>query len=58
MEITFTWPGLGRLALERALAFDQPVILGITTITTVMVLAGALLADVCYAYLDPRIRPT
>jgi peptide/nickel transport system permease protein len=56
VEIVFNWPGLGRLALERALVFDQAVILGITTITSLLVIAGALLADVAAAYLDPRIR--
>jgi peptide/nickel transport system permease protein len=56
VEIVFNWPGLGRLALERALVFDQAVILGITTIASTMVILGALVADFAYAYLDPRIR--
>lgn len=56
VEIVFSWPGVGRLALERALLFDQGVVLGITTIISGLVIVGALAADIAYAILDPRIR--
>lgn len=56
VEIVFSWPGLGRLALERATAFDFNVVFAITTILAVLVVLGNLLADLLYSVLDPRIR--
>jgi peptide/nickel transport system permease protein len=56
IEVVFSWPGLGRLALETAMQYDFTMVLGLTTFTGVLVIAGNLLADVLYALLDPRIR--
>lgn len=56
VEIVFSWPGIGRLALERALSLDFTVVLGIATFAAFLVIFGNLLADVLYALLDPRIR--
>ena len=56
VEIVFGWPGVGRLALERALQYDFTTVMGITTFAAILVVAGNLLADVLYAALDPRIR--
>ncbi|HEX6350873.1 MAG TPA: ABC transporter permease [Candidatus Dormibacteraeota bacterium] len=56
IEIVFSWPGVGRLALERALQYDYTMVLGLTTFVALLVVVGNLLADVMYALLDPRIR--
>jgi peptide/nickel transport system permease protein len=56
VEIVFSWPGIGRLALESALKYDFTMVLGLTTFTGILVLFGSLLADVLYAMADPRIR--
>ena len=56
IEIVFAWPGIGRLALERALQYDYTMVLGLTTFAALLVVVGNLLADVLYAVLDPRIR--
>jgi peptide/nickel transport system permease protein len=56
IEIVFAWPGIGRLAVDRALRFDYTVVLGLTTFTALLVIVGNLLADVVYGILDPRIR--
>ncbi len=56
IEIVFSWPGVGRLALERALQYDYTMVLGLTTFVALLVVVGNLLADVFYALLDPRIR--
>jgi peptide/nickel transport system permease protein len=56
VEIVFGWPGIGRLALERALQYDYTMVLGLTTFAAILVVVGNLLADVLYALLDPRIR--
>jgi peptide/nickel transport system permease protein len=56
VEVVFGWPGIGRFAYERALAFDYTTVMGLTTFASVLVVAGNLLADMMYAVLDPRIR--
>ncbi len=56
VEVVFSWPGIGRLALETALQYDFTMVLGLTTFTGILVITGNLLADVLYALLDPRIR--
>jgi peptide/nickel transport system permease protein len=56
IEIVFGWPGIGRLALERALQYDYTMVLGLTTFAAILVVIGNLVADVLYALLDPRIR--
>jgi peptide/nickel transport system permease protein len=56
VEVVFSWPGLGRLAFERALQYDYTTVMGIVFFVTLLVVAGNLLADVLYAVLDPRIR--
>ncbi len=58
VEIVFTWPGIGRLLLERALQYDYTTVLGLATFAALLVVVGNLLADVLYALLDPRIRYT
>ncbi|MDR7482523.1 MAG: ABC transporter permease [Armatimonadota bacterium] len=55
-EQIFEWPGMGRLTIEAINQRDYPVLMGITLITAVLVAAGNLLADLTYAYIDPRIR--
>ncbi|HET9292685.1 MAG TPA: ABC transporter permease [Gemmatimonadales bacterium] len=56
VEQVFNWPGLGSLAAEAVGARDYPVILGCALLVSALVLVGALLADVAYRLLDPRVR--
>ena len=56
IESVFTWPGMGRLAVEAVLARDYPLVTACAIITSAMVAAGSLLADALYAAADPRIR--
>jgi peptide/nickel transport system permease protein len=58
VEVVFSWPGLGRLALDAVERRDYPVLQG-----TVLVIAAAfllinLLVDLLYTKLDPRIGRT
>ncbi|OQA92535.1 MAG: Dipeptide transport system permease protein DppB [Elusimicrobia bacterium ADurb.Bin231] len=55
-ETIFAWPGMGRLGYDAIMARDYPVIMGIGTIVAVLTLLGNLIADITYAYVDPRIR--
>jgi peptide/nickel transport system permease protein len=55
-ETVFSWPGMGRLAVEAATTRDYPVVLGATLTVAVVVVFSNLLADILYARIDPRIR--
>ena len=55
-ESVFAIPGIGRLATEAISNRDMPVLQGTVLFTTVIVIAGNLLADMLYSVLDPRIR--
>ena len=55
VEVVFGWPGMGRLAYEAILARDVPVVLATTLLSTSLVVAGNLLADVAIVLVDPRI---
>jgi peptide/nickel transport system permease protein len=57
-ETVFTWPGMGRLFLDSLSYRDYPVVMGLLMFTAVMVLLANLLADICCALADPRIRLT
>ena len=55
-ETIFSVPGMGRLFYEAVMARDYPVIMALVTIGGVLTMLGNFLADVAYAYADPRIR--
>jgi peptide/nickel transport system permease protein len=57
-ETVFSWPGIGRFAVEAILSRDFPVIQGTVLILTVLVLLVNLVVDLSYGLLDPRIRYT
>ncbi|HKJ83170.1 MAG TPA: ABC transporter permease [Mariprofundaceae bacterium] len=56
VEQLFSVPGMGLLFYEAVLARDYPLIMGVTVIGAVLTLMGNLLADLAYAWADPRIR--
>ncbi|MEJ5229875.1 MAG: ABC transporter permease [Pseudothermotoga sp.] len=55
-ETMFSWPGLGRAYLEALNQQDTPLLIGLLVFTGIFVLIAHLVADVLYAFLDPRIR--
>ena len=55
-ETVFSWPGMGRLAVEAATTRDYPVVMGTTLTVAVVVIASSLLTDVVYGFVDPRVR--
>jgi peptide/nickel transport system permease protein len=57
-ETVFTWPGMGRLFLDSLSYRDYPMVMGLLMFSAVLVLVGNLLADICCALADPRIRLT
>ena len=56
VEYMFSWPGMGRMSLDAIHARDYPVLMGLTFIGATLVLLANLIADILYAYVDPRIR--
>jgi peptide/nickel transport system permease protein len=55
IETVFSWPGLGRLALEAVQGRDYNVLLGVLLLSSMLVIAANVLVDVLHAWLDPRI---
>lgn len=55
-ETIFAIPGVGRAAVDAIFFRDFPVLQGAVIVLTVGVMLANLLADVAYAYFDPRIR--
>ncbi len=55
-ETIFSWPGMGRLFITSAEQSDYPVLMAILMINAALILLCNLLADIAYAWIDPRIR--
>ena len=55
-ENIFSWPGMGVLLLDSLLREDVPVAMACFSFLGVLALVAHLIADISYAYLDPRIR--
>ena len=54
-ETVFSWPGVGRLMYDALLTRDYPILQGSFLIVTAVALVGNVIADVAYAFLDPRV---
>jgi peptide/nickel transport system permease protein len=55
-ETVFSWPGVGRLAVQAIYTRDFPVVQVTVMVTAVLFVVINLLADVVYVIVDPRIR--
>ena len=55
-ETIFAIPGMGKLFYDAVMMRDFPVIMGILTIGSALTLIGNLIADIAYAWADPRVR--
>ena len=55
-ELVFAWPGMGQLAVQALFSSDYPLIQGLTIMFTLGYVFVALVIDILYAYVDPRIR--
>ncbi len=56
VETVFSWPGLGRLAVEATYDNDFALMTGCVLLFTLMFVGVNFVTDVIYAYVDPRIR--
>jgi len=57
-ETVFSWPGIGRMVVEAILNRDYPVVQATVFVFSLMFVILNILVDVCYMYLDPRVRLT
>ena len=56
IEVTFNIPGLGLLGYDSLVHRDFPVFLGLLTLSSIAMLLGNIISDLCVAAVDPRIR--
>jgi ABC-type dipeptide/oligopeptide/nickel transport system permease component len=55
-ETVFNWPGIGLTIFQAINNLDWPIVTGGVLVIVVLVMVINLLADISYAFLDPRIR--
>ena len=56
IERIFAWPGMGYAVINAISTRDYPLVVGGVIIGSIMVTLGSLLADLLYAWADPRLR--
>lgn len=56
VEIVFSWPGMGKLAVEAITSRDYPLVQGVVLWMALIYMGVNLLVDISYAYFDPRLR--
>jgi peptide/nickel transport system permease protein len=55
-ETVFNYPGMGSFLSEAALSLDIVSVLGVTLVSSLILVSGNLIVDVLYGMIDPRIR--
>ncbi|HVB33241.1 MAG TPA: nickel ABC transporter permease [Patescibacteria group bacterium] len=55
-EMIFSWPGIGRLAVDAIEARDYPLLQGCILVIAVSCVLVNLVTDIVYAAVDPRVR--
>lgn len=54
-ETIFSWPGIGKLAIDSIRAKDFPVVQGVVLLFALTYALVNLIVDALYVYLDPRL---
>lgn len=57
-ETIFQWPGIGMLYVQAVRGRDYNLTMGIAFFSALLILLSNLLADIAYAWIDPRIKYT
>jgi ABC-type dipeptide/oligopeptide/nickel transport system permease component len=55
IENLFSLPGMGRYLVHAAASLDYPVVMTTTMFYGIIILTSQLLADLSYAWADPRV---
>lgn len=58
IESIFTIPGMGLETVRAIISQDYPIVIAIITLSSALTISCYLLADILYAWVDPRIRTT
>jgi peptide/nickel transport system permease protein len=56
LEVIFNIPGMGKLAFDALFSQDWNVVFTVLMLGAIMTMIGILVADILYAWADPRIR--
>ena len=56
VETVFSWPGVGRLAVDGVTARDTDQVLGTIIMTSIFYVLIQIFVDIGYAFADPRIK--
>ncbi|MFW5641064.1 MAG: ABC transporter permease, partial [Thermodesulfobacteriota bacterium] len=56
IEKVFNINGMGLLGYESILDRDYPVVMGILVISSLLLMIGNILSDICVAFVDPRVQ--
>jgi peptide/nickel transport system permease protein len=56
IESIFTIPGMGLETVKAIISQDYPIVIAVITLSSVLTIFSYLLADILYAWVDPRIR--
>ena len=56
VEQVFSWPGIGKLAVDAIGDLDIPVIIGTVMFGTIAIVVANLIVDIAQGLLDPRVR--
>lgn len=55
IEVIFNIPGMGKLTIDAIMQRDWPVVYTVLMLSAILTMAGILIADVLYAWADPRV---
>jgi peptide/nickel transport system permease protein len=55
-ETVFSWPGMGRLAIQGIYNRDYPIVQAAVCVAAAFFVGINVLVDLLYTFLDPRIR--
>ena len=56
VELVFSWPGMGYVTAAAVGNRDYALVMASVLVTSVLVVAGTIVADLLYALADPRVR--
>lgn len=56
LEVVFNIDGMGLLSYESVVERDYPVVMGVLVVSSILLLLGNLLSDICVALVDPRVK--
>lgn len=56
VEYIFGWKGIGKLTVDALEKLDFPVVMGAVLLSSLFFILVNILADICYALVDPRVR--